>query len=60
MTISPRSPCSRFRRRERARTSLGERAAESSMNMGASESMFTAEVRRGHSSSSSFPVRTRC
>ena len=60
MTISARSPCSRLSRRARARISVGDRAAVSSMNSGRSASHCTAWVRRGHSSSSSLPVRTRC
>ena len=52
-------PCSRTTRRRRERISLGESAAVSSINNCLSFSRFTAEVRRGQSSSSNCPERTR-
>ena len=52
----PTEPCSLARRRARARISLGLKAGESSINKGASESICTAEVTLGQSSSSNLPV----
>ncbi len=56
MTIKPR-PCSLFKRRALARTSMGLKPAESSMKIGTADIMETAESIRVQSSSVRRPVR---